>query len=180
MKLRYDRDSDALTISFRDTPVNPRQLAEGILGEYDAQGQLAGIKILEAARRLGDITTCQRVVLEGLGPPVSQGKPPSTVVADHIVLDERGVAWVDDRNVKVIEVVLDKIAYGMSPEQIYEEHYRHLSLAQIHAAFAYYYDHQAEFDAEIERQYREYQALRAAQGNDTPLHQKLRAAGKLP
>jgi uncharacterized protein (DUF433 family) len=57
----------------------------------------------------------------------------------HIWLDERGRAWIDDRNVKVIEVVLDKLGSGLTPAQIYEEHYHWLSLAQIHAAFAYYW-----------------------------------------
>jgi hypothetical protein len=36
-------------------------------------------------------------------------------------------------------------------------------MAQIHAALAYYYEHQAELDAEIERQCREVEALRAQQ-----------------
>lgn len=58
----------------------------------------------------------------------------------HIHLDERGVAWIDDTNTKVIEVVLDKIGYGLNPEEIHHE-YPYLSLAQIHAAFTYYYDH---------------------------------------
>ena len=98
----------------------------------------------------------------------------------HIYLDERGRAWIDDTNVKVIEVALDKLGYGLTPEEIYEEHYHHLSLAQIHAAFSYYYDHKAEFDAEIERQMKEYEALRQAQGTDTPVHRRLRALGKLP
>ena len=39
---------------------------------------------------------------------------------------------------KVTEVVLDKIAYGWSPEEIHFQH-PHLSLAQIHAALTYYY-----------------------------------------
>jgi hypothetical protein len=38
---------------------------------------------------------------------------------------------------------------------------------------------QAEFDAEIERQTREVEALRAQQLN-SPIHQKLRALGKIP
>ena len=62
----------------------------------------------------------------------------------HIHRDERGVAWIDDSNVKVVEVILDHVQ-GNSPEQIHEE-YPHLSLAQIHAALAYYYDHQSEID----------------------------------
>jgi uncharacterized protein (DUF433 family) len=101
----------------------------------------------------------------------------TAVTATHIFLDEQGRAWIDDTNVKVIEVVLDKLGYGMSPEQIHAE-YPDLSLAQIHAALAYYYDHQADFDAEIERQRKEYETLRAQNG-DTPLHRRLRAVGKI-
>lgn len=101
-----------------------------------------------------------------------------TIVTAHIYLDERGVAWVDDTNVKVIEVVLDKLAYGWSPEEIHFQH-SYLSLAQIHAALSYYYDHQSAFDAEIERQLQEVNAL-AAQARDSPFRRRLRAAGKLP
>ncbi|MGH8056756.1 MAG: DUF433 domain-containing protein, partial [Candidatus Entotheonellia bacterium] len=56
-----------------------------------------------------------------------------TQVTAHIYLDDRGVAWLDDTNVKVIEVVLDKLAHGSSPEEIHFQHHG-LSLAQIHAA----------------------------------------------
>lgn len=97
----------------------------------------------------------------------------------HIHLDEQGRAWIDDTNVKVIEVVLDQRAHGGNPEKIHEEH-PHLSLAQIHAALAYYHDHKDEFDMEIDRQHREYLAAWEAQGKDTPIHRKLRALGKLP
>jgi hypothetical protein len=31
----------------------------------------------------------------------------------HIWLDEQGRGWIDDANVKVIEVVLDKLGYGL-------------------------------------------------------------------
>jgi uncharacterized protein (DUF433 family) len=96
----------------------------------------------------------------------------------HVWLDEHGRAWIDDTNVKVVEVVLDKLGYGLTPDQIYEEHNRYLSLAQIHAAFAYYYDHQAELDAEIARQEQEYLAL-WEQNRNSPLRQKLRALGKM-
>ena len=96
----------------------------------------------------------------------------------HIHLDERGVAWIDDTNVKVVEVVLDKIAYGWNPEEIHRQH-PHLSLAQIYAAFTYYYDHQAEIDAEIERQVLRVEELRA-QAGDSLARKRLRALGKLP
>lgn len=78
----------------------------------------------------------------------------------HIRLDKAGVAWIDDTNVKVVEVILDHLAYGHGPEEIQLQH-PHLSLAQVHAAFSYYYDHQAKMDAELERRYRQVGALRA-------------------
>ena len=52
------------------------------------------------------------------------------VFATQIELDGRGVAWIDGTNVKVKEVVLDKIAYGSSPEEIHFQHPQR-SLAQI-------------------------------------------------
>src|SRR5690242_14100620 len=73
-----------------------------------------------------------------------------TAPTAHILLDDRGVAWIDDTNTKVVEVVLDQFAYGWSPEEIHFQH-PHLDLAQIHAALSYYYDHRDELDAEIER-----------------------------
>lgn len=103
----------------------------------------------------------------------------ATVSTEHIWLDDRGVAWIDGTNTKVIEVVLDKVADGLSPEEIIQQHYGRFSLAQIYAALAYYYDHQAAFDAEIERQMREVEVLRA-QTLDSPGRKRLRAAGKQP
>lgn len=79
----------------------------------------------------------------------------------HIRLDEQCRAWVDDTNVKVVEIVLDHLAYRWSAETIQENH-AHLSLAQVYAALAWYYDHQQEMDAEIERQGERVEALRAA------------------
>jgi uncharacterized protein (DUF433 family) len=51
--------------------------------------------------------------------------------ATQIELDDRDVAWIAGTKVKVTEVVLDKIAYGSSPEEIHFQH-PNLSLAQIH------------------------------------------------
>jgi len=73
--------------------------------------------------------------------PVHIGPYASTL---RIHRDERGIAWIDESNTKVIEVVLDHVQ-GHSPEQIHEEH-SHLSLAQIYAAIAYYYDYKQEID----------------------------------
>jgi len=84
----------------------------------------------------------------------------------HIRLDEHGRPWVDDTNVKVIEVVLDHLAYGWNAETIQENH-PHLSLAQVYAALAWYYDHQTEMDAELERQDERIRSFRAARGQSS-------------
>jgi len=90
----------------------------------------------------------------------------------HIARDERGVVWIDGKNVKVVEVVLDHLAYGWSAEAIHEQQPQ-LSLAEIHSALAYYYDHTAEFDDQIARQEKELASLRAATG-ESSLQQRLR------
>ena len=101
----------------------------------------------------------------------------ATIAAPHIKRDDRGVAWIDETNVKVIEVVLDRLAYGWSPEEI---HFQHpgLSLAQIYAALSYYYDNQTELDGEIARQQDEVRRLREEAG-ESPLVVRLKAAGLL-
>ncbi len=101
----------------------------------------------------------------------------TAVITSHIELDEQGRAWIVGANTKVIEVVCDKIAYGWSPEEMHFQH-PHLSLAQIHAALSYYYDHKEEIDTEIAQQVKEYEKLRA-QSENSPLRQKLRSMGKL-
>jgi hypothetical protein len=51
-----------------------------------------------------------------------------------------------------------------------------LSLAQIHGALSHYYDNQAEFDREIERQYQTTRDM-AAKAGDSPLRKKLESLG---
>ena len=95
----------------------------------------------------------------------------------HIHRDPDGRAWIDDTNVKVIEVAMDYLAHGSSPEEMHRQ-FPHLSLAQIHAALAFYYDHQAEFDAAIEQSVAR-AAASAAAARDTPLRQRLKSAGRI-
>ena len=95
-------------------------------------------------------------------------------VISHINVDEKGVAWIDHTKVKVIEVAGDYLAYGWTPEEMHL-HQPHLSLAQIYAAMAYYYDHQKELDADIKRQLKEVDSLRE-QFEDKELQRKLRRA----
>ncbi len=94
----------------------------------------------------------------------------------HIRLDENGVAWIDDTHIKVLEVIADHVTHGQSAEQVQREH-SHLTLAQVYAAFAYYHDHEAELDAEMEQRYQQAEALRE-QSPPFPSRQELRSRDK--
>ena len=73
----------------------------------------------------------------------------TTTEMPHIRLDENGRAWIDATQVKVIEVVLDHLAYGWTPEEMHLQH-PNLSVAQLYAAMAYYHEHRTEMDVQIE------------------------------
>jgi len=64
MKITYDQEVDALYIRFRETTVTTQHLTEGIAADYDADGHLAGIEILDAMQLLGDPMVFKQVVLE--------------------------------------------------------------------------------------------------------------------
>lgn len=95
------------------------------------------------------------------------------VLNSLIEIDEKGIPWIAGANTKVVEVVLDKLAHGWSPEEMHRQH-PHLSMAQIHSALADYYEHQDKVDADIERRDRYVEELRAQQP-DSPLRQRLQA-----
>ena len=72
------------------------------------------------------------------------------VAVGHIEIDDKGVARIEGSRSTVADIVVDHVVNGMSLEQIRQE-YPHLSMAQIHAALSYYFDHRAEVDADLER-----------------------------
>src|SRR5947209_6522208 len=95
-----------------------------------------------------------------------------TLADSHILLDDAGVARIDGTRMKVIHLIKAMMAWNASPQQLHE-FYPDLSLAQIHSALAYYYDHQSQLDAQIKREYEEYD-LEKAQSSPTPGREKLR------
>ncbi|TAK62720.1 MAG: DUF2283 domain-containing protein [Bacteroidetes bacterium] len=72
MKLIYDREVDALSITFRETTVTTKHLAEGIYADYDSKGNLVGLEVLDAIKRFGDRETLRHLVIEGIGPSTEE------------------------------------------------------------------------------------------------------------
>lgn len=65
--------------------------------------------------------------------------------------------------IRVAQIVMDYLAHSWSPDELCR-HYPHLTPAEAHAAMAYYYDHQAEIDAEIQAELAETRAAQTAAG----------------
>jgi len=94
---------------------------------------------------------------------------------EHILITEQGVPVIDNTRTKVIEIVLESMSYGWSPEELHLQH-PYLSLGQIHSALAYYWDHKEELDRDIEERLRRADEMRQVVGQ-APLVDKLRAKG---
>lgn len=102
----------------------------------------------------------------------------ATLAYAHIALSPEGVPYIAGAQTKVEEVVLDHLAYRWDADEIQRQH-PNLTLAQIHSALAYYYDHQEELHHQIDNGLREVAQIRAGLGT-SPIRLKLRAKGLLP
>ena len=74
--------------------------------------------------------------------------------------------------IRVAQIVMDYLAYGWSPDEMCRQH-RHLTPAEVHAAMAYYFDHQSEIDKEIEAELAETEQVRTS-GRPPPIIERLR------
>ena len=53
MKVRYDADTDTLTVTFRDVPIaESDEDKPGAILDYDGQGNLVAVEVLDASQRV--------------------------------------------------------------------------------------------------------------------------------
>ena len=101
------------------------------------------------------------------------------VTYPHIVKFEGCPAQLDRLpRIRVAQIVMDYINHGWSADEICI-HYPHLKPAEVHAAMAYYFDHQFEIDSEITEEQRLIEEARKSTG-PTAVELRLRAQGLLP
>jgi uncharacterized protein (DUF433 family) len=103
--------------------------------------------------------------------------PETITTYEHIQLDTNQVPIIAGANMKVVELVMAQRAHGWSPKELHFQH-PYLSLGQIHSALAYYWDHQDELEAYIERRHQYAEDARNEAGPSS-LHRKLRDQGLL-
>ncbi len=101
----------------------------------------------------------------------------TTTEYKYIQLDERNIPIIAGTTMKVVELITSVKAYHWTPEELHTN-YPHVSLSKIHSALAYYWDHQEEIDAEIQRIDQWAQQARREAG-ESPLARKLREKGYL-
>jgi uncharacterized protein (DUF433 family) len=94
---------------------------------------------------------------------------------EHVVLDENGTPTIAKTTIKVRELVAERLAWGWSPEELLVNH-PDLTLGQIYSALAYYADHQAVIDKEIEKDAELAADLKQKAGR-SPLLRRLKAQG---
>jgi len=66
IKIKYDEEADVLYIEFKDTTVITKRLDQDIAVDYDASGEIAGIEVLSASKRLTSIEKRPEIILENI------------------------------------------------------------------------------------------------------------------
>jgi uncharacterized protein (DUF433 family) len=74
----------------------------------------------------------------------------TTIVYPHIELDADGDPAITGANTKVVIVAIDRLAHHWDANEIQRQR-PHLTLGQIYAALAYYYDHEEELNRRIQQ-----------------------------
>jgi uncharacterized protein (DUF433 family) len=70
----------------------------------------------------------------------------TTVMDGHIIVDDKGVARVGQRRMRVLQLVQAMQIDQLSAERATQEF--PLTLSDVHAALAYFYDHPDEMEAQ--------------------------------
>jgi uncharacterized protein YuzE len=66
MKVIYDKESDSLTVILKDGPVEESdETREGIILDYDREGNLISLEILDASLRIKDPMTVTLEMAKG-------------------------------------------------------------------------------------------------------------------
>jgi len=102
-----------------------------------------------------------------------------TISYPHIVKPEGNPARLERLpRIRVSQIAMDYLFQGWSPDEICNQ-YPHLMPAEVHSAMAYYFDHQAEIEQEIEDEVKLVDEWRK-KTPPSPIVLRLRSQGLLP
>ena len=67
MKVTYDSEVDVLHVLFSNAPIEESDEDKpGVILDYDKDGNVVGVEILDAQKRLGALENVRQVELEGM------------------------------------------------------------------------------------------------------------------
>jgi uncharacterized protein (DUF433 family) len=102
----------------------------------------------------------------------------SPVAYPHIQkLNDRPACLKRLPRIRVAQIVMDYLAHGWSVDEICRQH-TYLVPAEVHSAMAYYFDHPAEIETEIQHEVQRIKQLRSTAAPSSFLT-RMRAEGKL-
>jgi uncharacterized protein YuzE len=65
MRVRVDHGADAVYVNLTDRPIkDSAEVADGIVVDYDAEGRIVGVEILDASKRTDDPTALKQFSFE--------------------------------------------------------------------------------------------------------------------
>ena len=65
MRVRIDHGADAVYLNLTDRPIKEsEEVADGIVVDYDAEGRIVGIEILDASKRTDDPAVLKQFTFE--------------------------------------------------------------------------------------------------------------------
>ena len=82
MRIRYEAETDTLSIVFSDTSLFTHECAEGVDVHYDGGERVAQVVIHKIVERAAAQDVFRQIVLEGIGPP---GKKDPVVILPRLL-----------------------------------------------------------------------------------------------
>ena len=65
MRVRVDQQADAIYLDLTGEKIeSSEEVADGIILDYDKEGNMVGIEILDASKKTGEINTLQQMSLD--------------------------------------------------------------------------------------------------------------------
>lgn len=65
MRVRIDQQADALYLDFTGRDIeSSEEVADGVILDYDKEGHLVGIEVLDASKKAGDVDALRKLALD--------------------------------------------------------------------------------------------------------------------
>jgi len=91
----------------------------------------------------------------------------------YVAIDERGIPLIKPTTMKIIELISERRVFRFGVERQQEGH-PYLTIAQIHSALSYYFDHKKEIEDDIKRRNEFVEEMRKKMG-PSPLAERIKA-----